>query len=442
LKEGQSEIGSKNPARVCYNTQSRRSKPHPKEGITFVITPEKIEAWIEEALERPESANQIIQHIAQRLDELARQNETLRAENIALQSGARVEEYERQIAHLAYQLELVRRQLGGEISPTQVEQLPTDRKAQAATSLLLYDSLGRVLHWRLEPEALANNASLGMLVGDLAPNHEPLRLLAVPSTEELGFVFTSGRIETLPIERIRAVERPEIDSSHSWEEVPIPHEPNAGERLACLAPIAKMALAKYYIQTSRKGCVKKIRTAMGQSILANRYIGPGTRQPPDQPCSLALGNDGERLVLVTHEGYLQCLAVDDLPPAIEEGMRLEFSDHVVGAFIPSPHTALAVMTQVGKVIYWTEDRLETGRTFRSKGQALFTASRREQGVRVVGAGPVAAGGWAFGLHRSGRLSLYDASTILASGAVPVEDELLAFAFFPAPGDPKPDGHGV
>ena len=64
----------------------------------------KIDEWMKEAEERPESAVTIVRLIARRLRELSERDEELLAENIALQNGTRVEEYQKRIAHLEYQL--------------------------------------------------------------------------------------------------------------------------------------------------------------------------------------------------------------------------------------------------------------------------------------------------------------------------------------------------
>jgi hypothetical protein len=60
----------------------------------------KIDEWMKEAEARPESAITIVRLIARRLRELTERNEELLAENIALQNGTRVEEYQKRIAHL------------------------------------------------------------------------------------------------------------------------------------------------------------------------------------------------------------------------------------------------------------------------------------------------------------------------------------------------------
>jgi hypothetical protein len=147
-----------------------------------VVNPDTIEQWIKEAASRPDSGGLIIHQIALRLNELSARNEELAAENIALQSGARVEEYERRIAHLEYQLELIRRQFGGQAA-SELPGEPANAQGKPETlSLLLYDSSGRVLRMGCELQALHNGKLLGGLAGDLLTPDAP-RLLAVPATE-------------------------------------------------------------------------------------------------------------------------------------------------------------------------------------------------------------------------------------------------------------------
>jgi hypothetical protein len=82
-------------------------------------------------------------------------------------------------------------------------------------------------------------------------------------------------------------------------------------------------------------------------------------------------------------------------------------------------------------VHWTADRLEVASSYRIRGQSLYSASRREQGVRVVAAGSVSPRDWGAALHASGKVSLHAVEDLLRSGALPVEDELLAFTFFKA-----------
>ena len=391
-----------------------------------MISQEKIESWIQEALERPESVAQIIQQIARRLAELTNRNESLLAENILLKSGEKVEEYERRITHLEYQLDLLKRQFGGELPAADQSTLATSSGEPEKISLLIYDGSGRILRHLIEPTKMEDGLNLGSLTGSISSDNPP-RLLAVREQEELLFIFSSGRIATLSTGEIPMSNADA--QSLDWEQAPLPSEPNAGEQLACLAPISHLALVDYFLQASRKGYLKKIRTSLAESILANRYIGTGIKQAPDQTFSLTLCREDDRLALVSAEGYLQCLEVKTLAPSVDEALRLDVRDHLVSVFIPQPGQSIAVMTQVGKVVHWTEDRLEIPRSFRTRGQALYSASRRSQGIRVVQAASVGEADWGIALHSSGQLSLHQAKSLLQMGAIEVHPELLAFSFF-------------
>ena len=76
-----------------------------------MINQANIGAWIREVEERPESAPLIIREISDRLIELDKLNEQLRAENLTLSSGQKVYLYEEKIAELEHQLQVMARQL-------------------------------------------------------------------------------------------------------------------------------------------------------------------------------------------------------------------------------------------------------------------------------------------------------------------------------------------
>lgn len=399
-----------------------RTQPTPKENA--MLTPEKIEEWIKEVEERPASAAMILRFIANRLRELSERNEELLAENIALLTGKRVEEYERRITHLEYQLELLRRHAGGDL-PSAEELAPAERPAAPSetTSLLAYDTQGRVLRLELPPQAQGRPPI--HLQGEFPAEAEPPRLLAVTSSEELLFIFTSGRIATLPAASLPAAEAPD------WESAPMPHAPNAGEKLACLAPLSRMGLAGFLVQTSRRGYAKKVNITLAESILANHYIGTGIRLPADVTFDLALCSKEDRLALVSWEGWLACLEVSGLPFSIEEAMRLGISDHLAAVFVIPPGQPLIAVTQIGKIIHRAAEGLDTV-DLRARGQMLFSSARREQGVRVVGAACASEADWAAALHRDGSLSLHTVSELFGSGAIPTQSQVVAFAAFPAP----------
>ncbi len=388
-----------------------------------MITPEKIEEWIKEAEQRPSSAPLIIQFIANRLRDLAGRNEELLAENIALLTGKRVEEYQQRLAHLEYQIELLKRQLKGELSEADLASLPLTSGKPAPLqppSLLVYNALGQILRLEIPLSPDPSNPWF-TIASPLTPDLEPPRLLAVPATEELLLVFTSGRAATLPLSSLPlTTPGPALD----WSQAAIPDEPRAAEQLACLVPISRLALADVFLQTSRRGYAKKINTSLAPSILANHFIGTGIHLPADRTFAIALSKKDDRLALVSAEGYMQILEVPSLPTAIEEVIRLGVSDHLVAAFVPQPKSSILIATQVGKLIHRTADSLETATSFKTRGLSLLSPARREKGVRIVAATPAADGDWAAALHLDGQLTLHAVKDLFGSGVIPTASELV------------------
>src|SRR5215208_8058246 len=155
----------------------------------------KIDEWMKEAETRPESAVTIVKLVAKRLRELTERNEELLTENIALQNGTRVEDYQKRIAHLEYQLDLLKRRFGA--GESLLAELPISSVPVSTTSLLMYNSYGRVLRMEIDP----NTQALGHVVDEALATSEQPRLLAVPSNEEVLLLFTSGRVSTCAVER-------------------------------------------------------------------------------------------------------------------------------------------------------------------------------------------------------------------------------------------------
>jgi hypothetical protein len=137
-------------------------------------------------------------------------------------------------------------------------------------------------------------------------------------------------------------------------------------------------------------------------------------------------------VLVTREGFLLCLDVKDLPFSVEEAFKMGPTDLMTAAFISPPGRTILAMTSLGKLIHWSEDRLEVVHNMKSRGQPLFSAQRREQGARVVGAAAVRPEDWTAALHLDGRLTVHSVRSLVDSGSLPNAGELLDFAAFSAP----------
>ena len=373
----------------------------------------KIDEWMKEAEARPASAVTIVRLIARRLRELTERNEELLAENIALQNGTRVEEYQKRIAHLEYQLDLLKRRFGTNEVITLAEP-PASAVEASSRSLLIYNNYGRVLRMEVGADA----QFLGRLTDKMLQESEQPRLLSIPSHDEVLLLFTSGRVSTCAVE-----DSPSVDtagSAWSWDAAAVPDEPRAGEFLVCIAPLSALPLSDFFLQVSRRGCVKKTMTSLGQSILGNHYLGKGVLQKLDQSFDLTLCQKKDTLAFVTVEGHLLGLDVDDLPYSAEDRIRLTASDYVIASFIPRAGESMIFVTQTGKVIHRDADSLEVSKSPLAKGQALIPPTRLDQGIRFIGAASVANGDRLVVLDSTGHVNIHSAKALQGAGSIKAE----------------------
>jgi DNA gyrase/topoisomerase IV subunit A len=383
---------------------------------------QKIDEWMKEAGTRPESAVTIVRLISRRLVELSERNEELLAENIALQNGTRVEDYQKRIAHLEYQLDLLKRRFGSEaMEPIE---LPAQSSAASTVSLLAYNTYGRILRLELDKEF----QTLGRIADETLQNSEQPRLLAIPSNEEVMLLFTSGRVSTCAVEDISTVE---VGGEWIWANAALPDEPRAGEWLACVMPISHLPLSEFFMQVSRRGCVKKTMTSMAQSILGNHYLGKGTLQKSDQPFDVGLSLKKDLFAFVTFEGKLLGLDVNGLSYSAEERIKLTASDYVIASFLAQPGESMLFFTQTGKVIHREHGSLELSKSSLAKGQALISPARLEQGVRFIGAASVREADRIAVLDAKGNLKIHEAEAVIGSGSIEADGLILSIGVIPA-----------
>jgi DNA gyrase/topoisomerase IV subunit A len=393
-----------------------------------LISPDKIDEWIQEVEERPASAALIIRYIANRLSELAQREEELAAENIELLNGRRVGEYESRIASLEYQLELLKRQLGGEVILP--EEAPEITQIHETVSLLVYNPSGSVLRLEVEPSEIDHGKLLARLEGEVSQAGLSPSVLGTTSHEELMFLFDSGRTVTHAANQLPVASREEMN----WEQAFI-EEPRIKEELASIQPIASMPLYDLCIQSSRRGYVKKIRMASFTTHLAEAYIGTGVKLPADKTFGVTFAQPDSLFVMVSQEGFIFSMPADRLPSAIEEVIRLGISDHIVSAFIASKQPSLLFITQNGKAVHRETSWLEPANSFKSRGQSLLSKERRETGVHIAGAAPVDDGSWGIFLNSDGTLRAYSLHQLLAAGRMDSgqpPQEILGFSAFTLP----------
>jgi hypothetical protein len=382
---------------------------------------QKIDEWMKEAEARPGSAVMIVKLVAQRLRELTERNEELLTVNIALQSGTRVEEYQKRIAHLEYQLDLLKRRFGADESS--LTELPAASVEASTWSLLLYNNYGRIFRVDLD----ANTEAPGRVVDEILQTDEQPRLLTIPSNEEVLLLFTSGRVSTCALSRIPTME---CGGAWTWSEAALPDEPRAGEFLACVMPISRLPLSDFFLQVSRRGCVKKTLASMAQSILGNHYLGKGTLQKLDQPFDGTLCVKQDRFAFVTIEGKLLGLEVNELSYSAEDRIKLTASDYVIASFVPNADEVMLFVTQTGKVIQRDSGGLELSKSSLAKGQALIPPSRLEQGVRFVGAASVRNTDRVAVLDSKGAIRVHAAESITGAGSIEAEGLILSIGVIP------------
>jgi hypothetical protein len=388
----------------------------------------KIEEWMKEAETRPESAVTIVKLVTKRLSELTTRNEELLTENIALQNGTRVEEYQKRIAHLEYELDLLKRRFGSQVE--ELPELPIRTGDVSKTSLLVYNAYGRVFRSEFEGGLEIS----GRIVDDTLQTSEQPRLLAVSSEEEVLLLFNSGRVSTCAVSSISTMD---AGAEWIWENAALPDEPRASEFLVCMMPISQLPLSEFFLQVSRRGCVKKTMTSMAQSILGNHYLGKGTLQKSDQPFDVTLCLKKDLFAFVTLEGKLLGLEVNKLPYSAEDRVKLTASDYVIASFVPRPEEAMLFLTQTGKVIHREYDGLERSKSPLARGQALISPTRLEQGVRFIGAASVREADRIVLLDSKGSLRVHTAGSIMGSGSVEAEGLVLSMGVIPAEARKEP-----
>jgi hypothetical protein len=387
-----------------------------------MISSDQIEEWLREVEERPSSAQTILRLISIRLQELTRHNEELLDENITLRGKQKVEEYENRIAGLEYQVELLKRQVGsafpGGVAPAET------------LEFLVYHPDGRILRKSFPIDHLAHATEIARLKEPLPASGSPVQLLVANPHEELLLVFDSGRTVKLPLNQVPLAVSGHLDWESAYDA-----EPHGKEELAAILPIARMSLFDACVQTSRRGCIKRMMKSSFEANIAKNYIGSGVKTKLDKVACLSFANKGERIVLVTQEGYLVTLDVEQLPYTVEEALLLNATDHIVTAFSPANRPSILVITHNSKAIHRETGWLEPAGSFKSRGQPVFSQARREAGVKVIGAAAVDENDWCAVLSVGGAISVYTAARLLDAGSLPLgdpPDDLAGLAVFPAP----------
>jgi DNA gyrase/topoisomerase IV subunit A len=292
------------------------------------------------------------------------------------------------------------------------------------------------LRFEMDPALLASgNEVASFKHGSTFPSTST-GLLVTDTQEELLFVFDSGRAVTLAAIKIPAMEKNEL----AWEDG-YWQEPQALEELVAILPVAKMSLYDFCVQFTRRGYTKKAPEVSFEAHLANNFIGTGVKIQMDKTCGLLLCNKDDMVVLASREGQLAGLEVGRLPFTIEEGFRIDPTDHVVAGFLAGDKPYLVMTTENGKAVHRETGWLEPAAGLKLRGQSVISKARREAGVRLVGAASVNEDDWGLLLRKNGKLVAYRMDDVFRTGSFMGEDEseVQKFTTFSAPDNGKENG---
>ncbi len=352
-----------------------------------MIKPNKIQEWIQEIEERPLAAPFLVRTLSARLLELDEINESLRAENLTLRTDKKIQEYERRIADLEYQIELLKRQVQGEIK------LVTNQ-----AYLLIYDTEGHLLIRDFSPQELASGGGFAPISQFEAPHSDDIHMLAVEPHDELMFVMDSGRVSTQT-----ASELPLAGDDTTWQNT-FTFDMRSGERLVTIVPITRAPFIQSVVQVSRKGAARSIKKDLFQSFLASHQVGKGVRSPADAPLGLSLCNSDEVFVVVSHSGFTGAFQPQKLSITLEEIIKLDMKDYLVSAFTIRSDQKLVIALENGDLYFQTNPWQDAQDADGSKRRLLFGSSRSSS-VRIVEAVSAAEGSWAFQLDQQGSITV-------------------------------------
>lgn len=374
-----------------------------------MINQANIGEWVREVQARPESAPLIIREIANRLIELDRLNEKLRAENLELSTGLKVRQYKDRIAELEYQLAIMSRQLEGQaISDLDI------------VNLLLYNQRGQVIKLELNTTELISGATLASFQSQLTFEPGKIRLLAVSPTEELLFMFDSGRTISLPVADLPAGDSKNLDWPAAYQT-----DLRSDQELIVIIPIGKMAAFDQGVQFSRLGYTRKILKNYLQKHIAQGNIGKGINQSNgvDIPLNLTLCNTDDIVVIVSKQGYLLGLLGQSLPIALDKAAKLDPDDYLVTSFVVGSGQSLVVVTQEGRAVRYPSSWLKPVSTIGGRGQPIWSKQKATSGIQVIGAAPAGDDGWGLGLRQDGALIAIKIGDIPLSQPTKIEHPL-------------------
>ncbi len=363
-----------------------------------MITQAKINEWIRQVEAAPVVAPILIRQITDRLLELDHENEDLRAKNLELSTGNKVRQFEKKIAELEFQLDLLKRQsTGGDF-----------QVAHTSRSLLVYNDRGQLLRLQLEETELVQGQTFAHIEGTPDLQSYSSGLLAVNDYDQLLLIFSTGRTSILSIEELPPGMPDTLDWAGAYQ-----IELRSLEELIWILPVTRMHAYDYCVQVSRFGYARKISNQYLNTFIANNNIGKGVKFNFDRILNLVFCNDNQLLVLVSKAG--NCLGIDTraLSVTLDEIMRFKVNDYIAAASIFAPGEMLIGITQNGRVYFQNQSWISSGKNGEQKVRRLFPAKKEAE--IVAGAVTANSADWLLVLNDAGCLSAFKPGNFIRQG---------------------------
>ena len=360
-----------------------------------MITRAKIDEWIRQVEATPVLAPIIIRQITDRLLDLDAVNETLRAENLELNEGSRVKNYERRIAELEFQLDLLKRQLGA----------PGGALLLEIHSLLLFNDKGQVIRLAIDEASLAAAQPFARIAGAPHLMSRTFGLISASEFDQLLLVFSTGRTAVLPVEQVPLSAPSGLDWGGAYQA-----DLRSMEDLVCLLPVTRLHTFDCCVQVSRFGAARKIAIQYFKTFISNNNIGKGVKFNFDRILNLTLCNETQLLSLVSKNGSVLSLNAGALPVALDEIMRFKVNDYVVSAVTVAPEQTLVAVTQNGAAYAQNQVWLLPAKPGGSRTRQFLPEKKPEEEV-LVGAAALGARDWLIVYRDDGALSAYRPAAI-------------------------------
>ena len=338
------------------------------------IRQQDIQWWLREVKLHPGSASAIIRSLAERLEELDRHNEELRAELIRM-----------------------RRSLGGRGAPVDTQHLQqqgagarhpntrpnVNQRSQSARGLardvsslphiIMLSRLGK--GFRAPIEGLERSAQDKALIRVTPTLARGPHLLATQPDDELVLLTQKGKGLFIPVKEVPL----KLDAS----QIPLQPIPaiqlDPGDSIAAIVSADQLRGSRWITLVTRGGFVRQTILAALERQISRADDLIASPLPADEPL-LMLGSDmGDDVLLFTHQGKWTRFPGNAIPGRGAVGIELQAGDEVVDAASLKADREFLVLTSDGFAFRRSSERLKA----RSRPGGAGKAMLRRGGVLTV-----------------------------------------------------------